>query len=92
MRSLEEGDWKSAFLLRKVTRWSPILLSVAFGRGWTETGWCKPVPRWPPTLPVMRKLLVTAYSLLKNSSTYDPKKVWAGSTQLPEDQPILQIA
>jgi transposase len=29
---------------------------------------------------VMRKLLITAYSLLKNDSHYDPTKVWAGAT------------
>jgi transposase len=28
---------------------------------------------------VMRKLLVTAYSLLKNGGHYDPSKVWAGA-------------
>lgn len=41
---------------------------------------------------VMRKLLVTAYSLLKNGSAYDPKKVWAGSVPKVEELPTLQIA
>lgn len=39
---------------------------------------------------VMRKMLITAYSLLKNGGTYAPKKVWAAAAQSGNDAAILQ--
>jgi len=37
----------------------------------------------------MRKMLVTAYSLLKNNGTFDPKKVWAGAKIAPKELPVI---
>jgi len=38
---------------------------------------------------VIRKMLVTAYSLLKNNGTFDPKKVWAGAKIVPKELPVI---
>ncbi|WJW69401.1 IS110 family transposase [Candidatus Chlorohelix allophototropha] len=42
---------------------------------------------------VMRKMLITAYSLLKNDSTFDPKKVWIGAKFVAKELPLVaQVA
>lgn len=41
---------------------------------------------------VMRKLLITAYALLKSGGSYDPKRVWAGAAVAAEVTSSLQVA
>lgn len=41
---------------------------------------------------VMRKLLITAYSLLKIGGSYDPQKVWAGAASASQKENSLQTA
>ncbi len=43
-------------------------------------------------LAVMRKLLITAYSLLKSGGTYEPTRVWAGAKTAMKELEMVKAA
>ena len=86
----KRGSGRLRHLLYMAALVSLRLKTSAFGEYYRELRKCGLNGR-NALMAVVHKLLLTAYSLLKNDSGYDPKKVWAESVLKVEEPTTLQI-